>query len=65
MMNNEKLVTYSELCILLNRNYKTIWAWCKKGEFPQPVKVLGRTIGWKKTDVDLWLSNHSQKENAQ
>ncbi len=58
-MNSEKLVTYQELCSMLNRNYRTIWAWCKKGVFPQPVKVLGRTIGWKRQDVEKWLADNS------
>ncbi len=58
-MNSEKLVTYQELCSMLNRNYRTIWAWCKKGVFPQPVKVLGRTIGWKRQDVEQWLIDNS------
>ncbi|MEZ9510759.1 helix-turn-helix transcriptional regulator [Vibrio breoganii] len=55
----EQLITYSELCKTLNRNYKTIWAWVKQGKFPDPVKIHGRTVGWKQSDIDAWFAQNS------
>lgn len=54
-----KLLTYSDLCEILNRNYKTIWAWVRDGKFPKPVKLRGKTIGWKQEDFEQWLAEHS------
>jgi prophage regulatory protein len=54
-----KLLTYSDLTSILNRNYKTIWAWVRDGDFPQPIKLKGKTIGWRQEDFEKWMSeNH-------
>ncbi|WP_070969911.1 helix-turn-helix transcriptional regulator [Vibrio sonorensis] len=50
-----KLITYSEMEQLISRNYRTIWRMVKDGRFPHPVKVNGRTIGWKPSDFEAWL----------
>lgn len=36
--NATRLLTYVDLCELLNRDRRTIWSWCKKGIFPSPIK---------------------------
>ncbi|MFA0654820.1 MULTISPECIES: AlpA family transcriptional regulator [Vibrio] len=59
-MNTEKLLTYADLCPMLNRSYKSIWRWVQNGTFPQPVKHLGRTIGWKQLDVENWIKESSE-----
>ncbi|CAH8208219.1 hypothetical protein VAE308_940001 [Vibrio aestuarianus] len=59
LMNTEKLLTYRDLCTMFDRNYKTIWAWTKKGIFPAPVKLMGRTVGWKRADVEKWIEENS------
>ena len=33
---------------------KTIWAWARRNEFPQPVKLTAGCTRWKSTDVDAW-----------
>lgn len=41
-----RLLTYSDLCVMLNRDRRTIWAWVKKDIFPSPIKSpAGVTIG--------------------
>lgn len=54
----ERLLTYKDICGMLNRNYKTIWSWVKKGTFPQPVRYQGRTIGWKQKDINEWIDKN-------
>ncbi|CAH8182558.1 helix-turn-helix transcriptional regulator [Vibrio aestuarianus] len=58
-MNTERLLTYKDIGTMLNRNYKTIWKWVKIGIFPEPVRFQGRTIGWKRADIEKWLSENS------
>ncbi len=33
------------------------------GEFPQPVKIGERAVGWRKTEVLKWLDTLSPPEN--
>ena len=29
----------------------------KEGTFPQPIRLGPRTVGWRLSDLDLWLSS--------
>lgn len=33
---------------------KTIWAWARKGMFPQPVKLAPGCTRWRSTDLEEW-----------
>lgn len=33
----------------------TIYAWVNKGQFPVPVQLGPRAIGWRAADIDQWL----------
>lgn len=52
----QRLMPYSEVCELLNRHYRTIWSWVRDGKFVTPVKMGNRTLGFKREDVEAWLS---------
>lgn len=53
---HEDLYSISQLEKLLDRNRKTIWRWWKKSKlFPAPLLAHGRTIGWRKSEVDQWI----------
>lgn len=58
-IDTKKLLTIDEVCILLNRDRRTIWAWSKKGDFINPVKIRNRTIGFRQADLDKWLDKNS------
>lgn len=35
----------------------TIYEWVKKGQFPKPVKIGGRAIAWRISDLDQWAAD--------
>ena len=35
----------------------TIYKWVKLGQFPAPVKLGVRQVGWKSTDVQNWIQS--------
>jgi prophage regulatory protein len=51
-----QLLSYSDVTTLLGRDRRTIWAWCKSGKFPQPIKMNGRTIGWPVSAYEAWVA---------
>lgn len=53
-----RLLTYKDLCEILNRDRRTIWAKVKSGTFPEPVKQGNRTIGWRPADVRSWIDSN-------
>lgn len=32
-----------------------------KGEFPAPVKLSARAVGWRRSDVEAWLASRKTK----
>ncbi|MEZ9328832.1 helix-turn-helix transcriptional regulator [Vibrio breoganii] len=47
---------------MLGRNYKTIWGWVRDGRFPQPIRMMGRTIGWRVETVQEWLKEQESTQ---
>lgn len=39
----------------------TIYAWMARGEFPQPVALGARLVGWKESDIQAWLEAREVK----
>ncbi|WP_461159788.1 helix-turn-helix transcriptional regulator [Sphingobium sp. TomMM35A] len=34
----------------------TIYSAMAKGEFPRPLRIGRRAVGWRQSDIDEWLS---------
>lgn len=47
-----------EACTGLSRS--TIYEWMKRGEFPAPVKLGVRAVGWRESDIEAWLQAREQ-----
>lgn len=39
----------------------TIYAWMARGEFPQPVALGTRLVGWRESDIEAWLQAREVK----
>ena len=39
----------------------TIYDWMKRGEFPKPVALGSRMVGWRESDIQAWLEAREQK----
>ena len=39
----------------------TIYDWMKRGEFPQPVALGARLVGWRESDIQAWLEARESK----
>ncbi|MBS0126552.1 helix-turn-helix transcriptional regulator [Thetidibacter halocola] len=37
----------------------SIWRWKRNGEFPEAVKLGGRTTRWRLTDIEAWEAARS------
>ncbi len=51
------LLSIEDVCKLINRNRRTLWEWVRDGKFPQPIKINGRTLGWKESTYNEWIEN--------
>ena len=39
----------------------TIYDWMKRDEFPQPVALGARLVGWRESDIEAWLQAREVK----
>ena len=40
----------------------TVWRLIKKEEFPKPIRLGGRAIGWIEDDVESWIQSRSRTD---
>jgi prophage regulatory protein len=42
----------------------TLYAWVADGEFPRPVRLGARAVGWRESDVSAWLASRKPTDEA-
>lgn len=64
-MSEDVVISIKEVSEILNRSPKTIWRWWAKDKcMPPPLKVRGRSIGWKRSTIDRFLSDMSSGSDS-
>ncbi|MDZ7747677.1 MAG: AlpA family transcriptional regulator [Halofilum sp. (in: g-proteobacteria)] len=38
----------------------TLYYWIQRGEFPAPVRLGPRAVGWRESDIDRWISERAE-----
>lgn len=58
-MKNEKLQIErrKEVLSRTGLSNSTLYYFIEQGEFPKPVKLGKRSVGWKKSDIDKWIDS--------
>lgn len=47
-------------CHALGVCAETLRQWVKKGDFPPPIKLGARAVGWLQSDIDAFLERRKQ-----
>lgn len=42
----------------------TLYDWISRGEFPAPVKLCARIVGWRESDIFTWLESREIKHRG-
>jgi len=58
-MTDNNLLSINQVCEKVNRSRVTLWKWVKDGQFPKPLKIGNRTLGWKEADFNHWLQEQA------
>lgn len=53
----ERIVRMPELLRRLQVDRSTIYRWMKEDRFPSPIQLGSRSIGWKASTIELWISS--------
>lgn len=43
----------------------SIYAWIAKGEFPRPIALGNRAVGWLAADIDRWIEMQISKSRRE
>ena len=50
-----KILRAAELASLLGISQTSLWRWRQRGDFPQPIALGSRMVGWKISEIETWL----------
>lgn len=53
----EVLLRQKEVIRLVGVTRVTLWRWARQGHFPKPVRLVGPSIAWRRSDVAAWLDS--------
>lgn len=54
--NPNQLINITQMCKLLNKGRTTLFCWVRDGQFPQPLRVGNKTLGWTTEQYKNWLA---------
>jgi prophage regulatory protein len=52
----DRIISPQEVADMFNRSPKSIWRWWRRDKnFPCPIQVSGRAIGWRESSIKKFL----------
>lgn len=55
-----KILRIKEISELLSLSKSTIWRLRREGDFPEPLKLGPRSVGWYESDVTEWIKSRNR-----
>jgi len=55
-----RIIRRTEVLFMTGLATSTLYAKMQAGEFPRPIKLGRRAVGWKSNDVELWITQRSE-----
>lgn len=56
---NYQIFRIKTVCDITGLPKSTVYAKMLNGEFPRPIKLGRRAVGWKSDELQAWISNQS------
>lgn len=53
--DNKRILRLGEVISRTGRSRSSIYADIERGEFPRPIKIGPRAVGWMETEIDSWI----------
>ncbi len=60
-INPSSILRLKAVRALTGLSRSTVWRLCRRSEFPQPLKLTKRLIGWRAGEVLNWLDSREHK----
>lgn len=50
-----RFIRLKEVLTICGKSRSSVYEAIQRGEFPKPVKLRGRSSGWIKSEIELWV----------
>ena len=57
----EEILRKPRVLALIGIGNTSLYAAIKRGDFPAPVKLGVRAVGWRRSDIENWLASRETK----
>ena len=57
-----KVLRIGEVLERVGISKSTLWRWIQAGQFPKPINLGPRAVGWIEEEIDEWISSRSRAE---
>ncbi|AZR93232.1 hypothetical protein BBB39_05170 [Bordetella trematum] len=64
-MNDQLVYRLGDLVRILSLSKTTIYELIQRQDFPSPVRLTARTVGWRAQEVTAWLEARPNSRNRQ
>lgn len=54
-IEDKKIMRRPEVEAVTGNSRSSIYAMMSRGDFPKPVKIGARSVGWVTSDIEAWL----------
>ena len=58
---SERLLRRQEVEQLVRLRKTALYDWIARGLFPRPVLVGNRSVAWRASDIDKWISSRPER----
>lgn len=55
--SREALLRRKQVEALTGLSRSSIYDAIQRGDFPKPIRLLGRTVAWRQSSVDQWIAD--------
>ncbi|MXY68670.1 MAG: AlpA family transcriptional regulator [Acidobacteriia bacterium] len=60
-----KVLRLPDVVARVGLSKSTLWRRINDGEFPEPIKLGPRAVGWLEEEVDAWIKSRSRTANSE
>jgi prophage regulatory protein len=60
-----RFVRLKEVLSICGKSRSSVYEAIKKGEFPKPIKLRGRSSAWIKSEIDHWVQSCIRASRAE
>ncbi|RRQ22915.1 helix-turn-helix transcriptional regulator [Thiohalobacter thiocyanaticus] len=62
MQQPDKILRTAEVMQMTGMSRSTLWRAYRHGDFPTPIRITDKSVGWRLSDVQRWIADRPEAE---